>query len=275
MGRIRPATRKEISVITTEARAPYAERKAPWLARIIAMGNHIYWEGWNRTSIRAPYGEVSFGYRLFAFSLGSHGRPYLHVALPGIQVFFRLPHWRWLEHLTRGPHDMDRRSYGFSWRFGPDWQGDIHAHWGTKFCIISMPWGWNKHRDDYRREYLGTDGVWHDQRQFPHEWIAPENRGPEPVSITEPYPYLTKYGVFQGDITATAHMERTQLVYRILGFPVRRMVKFSIDVKFSKEVGSQRGSWKGGTVGTGFDMKPGETIAQTLHRMRRERSFCR
>lgn len=262
-------------MISTEARAPYTNRKPPILARIFAMGRGIYWEGWNRTSIRAPYGEVSFGSTMFALSLGSHGRPFLQLAVPGIQIFFRLPRWRWLEHLTRGPHDMERRSYGFTWRFGTDWQGDIHAHWGAKLRILSMPWGWNKRRDDYRREYLGKDGLWHDHRRFPYEWVAAEDRGPEPVTISKPYPYLTKYGEFQGDITATAGMERTHVVYRIFGFPVSRVIKYSIDVKFDKEVGSERGSWKGGAVGTGFDMKPGETIEQALNRMRRERSFCR
>lgn len=262
-------------MMETEIRAPWADRKAPLLARIIAMRGYVYWEGWKRTAIRARYGEVSFGALMFAFALGSHGRPHLHIAVPGIQVFFRLPRWRILERLTRGPNDMDRRGYGFAGRFGHDWQGDVHWQWGKRSGITHMPWGWNKRKGDYRREYLATDGQWHSRDVFPHDWVPEEDRGPEPIKVSKPYPYLTRGGEFQGDITATAHMERTHMIYRVFGIAVRRVTKHSIDVAFDKEVGSERGSWKGGTVGCGYDMKPGETISETLHRMRRERSFCR
>lgn len=259
----------------TEARAPWADRKPPLLAKIIAMRRYVYWEGWRRTSIRAPYGEVSFGRLMFAASLGSFGRPHLHIAVPGVQVFFRLPRWRWLEHLTRGPNDMERRSYGFSWRFGQDWQGDIHLNWGAGGRIISMPWGWNKRKGDYQREYFAEDGRWYSHDLYPYDWRKDEATGPEPCKVTRPYPYLTVNGQFQGDINASAHMERTHMVYRVLGVPVRRETRYSIDVSFDNEVGSERGSWKGGCVGCSYPMKPGETITETLLRMRRERSFCR
>jgi hypothetical protein len=263
-------------IIEREIRAPWADRKAPLLARLIALGRSIYWEGWRMTSIRAPYGEVSFGAIMFALSLGSYGHPHLHVAVPGIQVFFRLPRWRILERLTRGPNDMERRGYGFSCRFGHDWQGDIHWQWGKRSGIRSMPWGWNKRKGDYRREYLAVDGNWCSHDVYPYEWRKDDGGdGPEAAKVAQPYPYLTRGGEFQGDITATAHMERTQLVYRVFGIVIKRMTKHSIDVTFDKEVGNQRGSWKGGVLGTGYDMQPGESIEQTLHRMRRDRDFCR
>ena len=258
-----------------EARAPWADRKAPLLARIVALECSVYWDGWKRTTIRAPYGEVSFGQIMLALKLGNYGRPHFNIAVPGVEVFFRLPRWRWLEHLTRGPNDMERRGYGFSWRFGHDWHGDIHWQWGKRSGIRSMPWGWNKRKGDYRREYLAVDGQWHSCDVYPHDWVADEHKGPAPASVSQPYPYLTNRGEFQGDIIATAHMERTHMVYRVFGIPAKRVIKHSIDVSFDKEVGSERGSWKGGTVGCGYEMKPGETISETLRRMRRERSFCR
>jgi hypothetical protein len=91
----------EIEMNSFDARAPWPDRKVPLLARLIGARKHSYWEGWKRTSIRAPYGEVRFGAIMIALSLGSYGRPHLHVAVPGVQVFFRLPRWRCLEHLTR------------------------------------------------------------------------------------------------------------------------------------------------------------------------------
>lgn len=46
-----------------------------------------------------------------------------------------------------------------------------------------------------------------------------------------------------------------------------------IDVKFSKEVGSRKGSWKGGVVGCGYKMKHGETALECVKRMESERKF--
>jgi hypothetical protein len=36
------------------------------------------------------------------------------------------------------------------------------------------------------------------------------------------------------------------------------MIRRSLDIEFSGETGPEKGSWKGGTIGTGIDMKPGE-----------------
>ncbi len=50
-------------------------------------------------------------------------------------------------------------------------------------------------------------------------------------------------------------------------------VSRSIDVKFSKEVGSRKSSWKGGAVGCGYTMKKGETALECIKRMEQERTF--
>lgn len=46
-----------------------------------------------------------------------------------------------------------------------------------------------------------------------------------------------------------------------------------IDVHFSKEVGKRKGSWKGGTIGCGYDLKPNEHPLDCLKRMEKERTF--
>lgn len=50
-------------------------------------------------------------------------------------------------------------------------------------------------------------------------------------------------------------------------------VRRSIEVEFSEEVGSRKGSWKGGTIGCGYDMLPNENPIDTIKRMEKERSF--
>lgn len=51
------------------------------------------------------------------------------------------------------------------------------------------------------------------------------------------------------------------------------LVRRTIDVHFSREVGARKGSWKGGTIGCGYDMKPDETPLDCLKRMEVERNF--
>ena len=84
-----------------------------------------------------------------------------------------------------------------------------------------------------------------------------------------PYRYILRNGTVQ-ERTAAIYAEERH--YWRPWFPSRKTVR-SIDVQFSDEVGERTGSWKGGTIGCGYEMKPGETPLQTLRRMERERKF--
>jgi hypothetical protein len=44
------------------------------------------------------------------------------------------------------------------------------------------------------------------------------------------------------------------------------MIRRSLDINFSEEVGPEKGSWKGGLVGTGIDMLPGELHESAFRR---------
>ena len=59
----------------------------------------------------------------------------------------------------------------------------------------------------------------------------------------------------------------------MFGIVTKRRTQNEIAVSFSEEMGSQRGSWKGGTIGMNFNMKPGETPRQAIRRMQRETKF--
>jgi len=50
-------------------------------------------------------------------------------------------------------------------------------------------------------------------------------------------------------------------------------VRRSIDVRFSKECGREKGSWKGGTVGCSYALLPNEAPLDCLIRMEKERKF--
>lgn len=55
--------------------------------------------------------------------------------------------------------------------------------------------------------------------------------------------------------------------------PLLGDVQRTIDVEFDDEVGERSGSWKGGTMGCGYEMRASETPWETLRRMERERKF--
>jgi len=61
-------------------------------------------------------------------------------------------------------------------------------------------------------------------------------------------------------------------------YPVK--IRRSLDIWFSGETGPEKGSWKGGTLGTGIDMEAGETpesafrrFCEKEHTARRERKY--
>lgn len=65
------------------------------------------------------------------------------------------------------------------------------------------------------------------------------------------------------EIIATTHIEerewkRGEKWCSWLSLFYRPMVKRSLDIHYSAEVGPRKGSWKGGTIGTSITMQPGE-----------------
>ncbi len=54
--------------------------------------------------------------------------------------------------------------------------------------------------------------------------------------------------------------------FRWLGYLVPKRLSRSLDIRFGKEVGPEKGSWKGGTIGHGIDMQPEETQEQAMRR---------
>ena len=102
---------------------------------------------------------------------------------------------------------------------------------------------------------------WHWRHQWHHEF--PETKQ------SHPYHYCLKNWTVQ-ERTATIQIE--ERLWTRFWIPWRKLSR-CIDVKFSDEVGERTGSWKGGTIGCGYEMKPGELPVECLRRMERERKF--
>jgi hypothetical protein len=65
------------------------------------------------------------------------------------------------------------------------------------------------------------------------------------------------------EITATTHIEerewkRGEKWCSWLSLFYRPMIRRSLDIDYSAEVGPRKGSWKGGTIGCSINMLPGE-----------------
>lgn len=73
------------------------------------------------------------------------------------------------------------------------------------------------------------------------------------------------------EIVATTYIEEREWHFgegwfKWLSLFRRPMVKRSLDISFSSETGTEKGSWKGGTVGTSIQMLPGELHEAAMRR---------
>ena len=123
-----------------------------------------------------------------------------------------------------------------------------------------LPWHWR----GCVHEVRNAEGRWE-----PYGGWDGEGRVDGRVKETHDYTYTLKSGEVQHR-TATIYVKRR--TWTRFWYPWR-MVRQSINVDFSGEVGGEASSWKGGTLGCGYDMNPGESALETLRRMERERTF--
>jgi hypothetical protein len=189
-----------------------------------------------------------------------------NVHLFRLNVWITLP---FLQRFHREPHEI-MESWGLSCE-----DGDLHLRWGRRYKIIHLFWRhWVQVAHDVRR----ADGSW---VPFVGSWEQrgehrPDGKGKEPDGRQleqYPYRYLLRSGQVQ-EVVATIHVERRVRRLKVLRWTsLFQRVSYAIDVAFSNEIGEESGSWKGGTVGCGYELRPGETPRECLKRMERDRRF--
>lgn len=165
--------------------------------------------------------------------------------------------WYWDEH---------RREYGFQISdggflqvfFGPQTDDSSTEHRWSKF----LPFTQWRH---VRVSLYDTEGS--------HFWTrrdgVPKSEGllgfQEHIKAKERCPSVCfGFDDFDGErITVRTHIEEREWRFgdgwfRWLSVFRKPKVRRSLDLAFSKETGSRKGSWKGGTIGHGIEMLPGE-----------------
>jgi hypothetical protein len=234
-----------------------------------------------RRYARFKWGEFSVRGWGLGLTLSCYDDHWSIGILPGFgSIYFRVAS-------CPGATLSDDISYGFSWRWGREWGwGDgIHLNWGKHCKILHMPWGWewqrtsllaadgrswfhdlkgfsrNKGRDAVPIGYPATDDKWFFFNDLPH-W-----------SVTLPYLYILRSGEQQKRQATISVNEMEWRMRALQWLPWPRLVRRSIDVKFDDEVGERSGSWKGGCIGCGYEMRRNETPQECLQRMMEERKF--
>ncbi len=212
------------------------------------------WRGWLKNGQ-----SVEISWSRYGWDFGGGIHVHSNDADMGDRMLF-LKFWRLTIVLPLGiiPHPWPAMD-GPQWSVYASKEFGFTLHWGLRCKSFDWPWAW--HTLAYEMQM--PDGSWRDVFY----------RGSDPYTEDHPYTYVLRSGEVQNR-TATVSKRRHVLTYRAftrLGWP--RWIKESIDVEFSDEVGERSGSWKGGTIGCGYDLRPGETMEQCLRRMERERTF--
>lgn len=139
--------------------------------------------------------------------------------------------------------------------------------WGKKTKYFYFPWC----LEFYQKGYMLKNGQWGIETR--KEYRHPSKYEKEVMQWKANYSYTTTSGEKQNCV---ATVTQDFMVWRwrwFMWLPWPRLKKNSIWVEFSREMGERCGSWKGGTIGCGYDLLPGETPLQCLARMEKERKL--
>ena len=150
----------------------------------------------------------------------------------------------------------------YGWYFSED---ALVLEWRKHTKFLFYPWAWK-----FYKHWVLVKG-W--QKMI---WVEiPNGIFSQDIASKDksPYFYKLKNGTVQARV-AEFHVDRREWRMRwLMWLPWPRLVRTSIDVTFNDEVGERSGSWKGGTIGCSYDIKPGERPVRTLRRMQLERVF--
>lgn len=162
---------------------------------------------------------------------------------------------------------------------GAVWIDDyVHVHYGAqthdsstdRTKLFRIPWLAWRH---VRHSLYGLSGehFYTQQKRQPFEdWFEIEKTCPR-VSFD--------FDDYDGErITATTRIEEREWRlgegwFKWISLFRRPRIRRSLDIDFSKETGPRKGSWKGGTIGHGIDMLPGELHEAAFRRYCHERKM--
>lgn len=160
--------------------------------------------------------------------------------------------------------ECDPPGYGISY-FGRT----LWWHWNREFYTLHMPWDY----DWIRTSNLREDGNWEHETRGDSKDFYDDKWKYIIWSKTYPYVYVLNNGTIQKR-NATVKVEEREWRQKWLRWtPLFSKIRKTIDVTFDGEVGERTGTWKGGTIGCGYDLRKGESPLDCLIRMEKDRKF--
>lgn len=189
-------------------------------------------------------------------------RSRIRIALGFFSLTIILPIWsKWTD-------ECDPPKYGFAIHNATVWiyrGGKGNFNGGNKWWTWHIPFLTKKW---VRTSILLKDGTWEHEtpeakKNFYTEMWKSKQRSWD-------YNYTDS---FDGEIIPTTVYvdEREWRPKWLTWTKLFAKISKTIDVHFSKEVGKGKGSWKGGTLRCGYEMRPNETAIECLMRMEKER----
>lgn len=205
-----------------------------------------------------------------------------HLAVPFLFSVFLTLHISWIRAKERRLGVCVHNTALWIYIFDQCWGDGSNSKqkWYQRYYTINFPWQYDWFSTEvleHKANLPGLQKTLFIERQGEKRSNAFEAmRESEPIkkSATEIYDYV--YALKGGKIQirkASVYVSRMTWIMR--GYPVLpfKKIRTSINISFDGEVGERSGSWKGGCVGCGYEMKVGETPLETLRRMERERKF--
>lgn len=216
--------------------------------------------GWGVNTYYKKLKNPTLSFRISPVSYFDN-RLLIHIELMWISWFIHIPIYSTID-------DCDYPEFGFYYS-----NNALVLCWNMTKKFVYMPW-------DYtwiKTSRLLKDGTWAiDSKKTGRKDFWRDEWKEKLWQEIHHYKYTTKYNEVQDDVDATIGV--SEMEHRPRWFKWTRLfakTRKSIEIEFSNEVGSERGSWKGGVIGCGYEMLPGETPYVTLMRMQKERSFDR
>lgn len=238
-------------------------------------------------------------YWSFAFSLSNPGEYYesgecrtnycnLHFAIAGHSWWFRIPElfkprkkwvdtskYEWSTNPKGGYWEYIKREYGISIA-----EDSIHVQYGIQ------PGSWSstdkKNSDHTKVFWIPWKSMTYIHEEFfTTEWssytILADKKGrtdwEEQRLVKDNVPKIKfKFNDFDGEeIIATCYISKRMWRHgtswcKWIGYIRKPLVKYYLDLEFSKETGYEKGSWKGGTTGHSITIQYGEDPLEAFKR---------
>lgn len=214
----------------------------------------------------------------------------IRLALSSYTIIFILPSWLsppaykekvtpivpWdAETIERLGRDYYYQTHSRKWGFSCS-EGFLQIFYGTqndggwdvssRSKSYNLPWKQWRH---IRRSWHYLDGQLH-HSEYGTGFIG------EPSDL---HKMVFAFNDYDGEcITATTHIEerewrRGEGYFKWLSFFYKPIIRRTLEISFSKEVGRRKGSWKGGTIGHSIDMLENELPYDAFLRYAEEHEF--